>query len=578
MDWMVQKMDLSELDLDSLMDPCDSGALPSPPEDLLSSLGGSCDLDLELGGYLASLTAEPHSDPSFIPEPPAEPEPPVAVETLQEAVTPGAGFVSEPLSSSSSSTPALEGQVEGHQSFSLELGSEVDIDEAQETRTEPVLLLWKDEAQTPETQLQTQETEPVLLLWKQEAQTPETQLQTQETEPVLLLWKQEAQTPETQLQTQETEPVLLLWKQEAQTPETQLQTQETEPVLLLWKQEAQTPETQLQTQETEPVLLLWKQEAQTPETQLQTQETEPVLLLWKQEAQTPETQLQTQETEPVLLLWKQEAQTPETQLQTQETEPVLLLWKQEAQTPETQLQTQETEPVLLLWKEEAQTMEIEGYCSSDTDSGRGSPERSPSPSSSSSSEPRKALSEPVDHPSFSQELGCEIDIDSAQEALSEPGLLPWKQETQAAEIEGYCSSDTDSGLGSSCGSPERSPPSSSSSSSSSSEPRRAAAKPYSRPTREEQEVCVSLSGHVKSTDKRKMKKMEQNKTAATRYRQKKRSELDRLRGEREALEEKNRALGERAEAIATEIRYLTELMREVREARDRRLQQGKGTE
>ncbi|XP_058875400.1 cyclic AMP-dependent transcription factor ATF-4 [Acipenser ruthenus] len=389
MDWMVQKMDLSELDLDSLMDPCDSGALPSPPEDLLSSLGGSCDLDLELGGYLASLTAEPHSDPSFIPEPPAEPEPPVAVETLQEAVTPGAGFVSEPLSSSSSSTPALEGQVEGHQSFSLELGSEVDIDEAQETRTEPVLLLWK----------------------------------------------------------------------------------------------------------------------------------------------------------------------------------------QEAQTPETQLQTQETEPVLLLWKEEAQTMEIEGYCSSDTDSGRGSPERSPSPSSSSSSQPRKALSEAADHPSFSQELGCEIDIDSAQEALSEPGLLPWKR-----EIEGYCSSDTDSGLGSSCGSPERSPPSSSSSSSSSSEPRRAAVKPYSRPTREEQEVCVSLSGHVKSTDKRKMKKMEQNKTAATRYRQKKRSELDRLRGEREALEEKNRALGERAEAIATEIRYLTELMREVREARGRRLQQGKGTE
>ncbi|MGH0131181.1 UNVERIFIED_CONTAM: hypothetical protein FKN15_067885 [Acipenser sinensis] len=383
MDWMVQKMDLSELDLDSLMDPCDSGALPSPP-DLLSSLGGGCDLDLDLGGYLASFTAEPHSDPSFIPEPPAEPEPPVAVETLREAVSPGTGFVSEPLSPSSS-TPALEGQVDP--SFSLELGSEVDIDEAQETRTEPALLLWEDEAQTPETQLQTQETEPTLLLWNQEAQ----------------------------------------------------------------------------------------------------------------------------------------------------------------------------------------TMEIEGYCSSDTDSGRGSPERSPSPSSSS--EPQKALAEAADHPSFSQELGCEIDIDSAQEALPEPRLLPWKRETQAAEIEGYCSSDTDSGLGSSCGSPERSPPSSSSS-----EPRRAAAKPYSRPTREEQEVCVSLSGHVKSADKRKMKKMEQNKTAATRYRQKKRSELDRLRGEREALEEKNRALGERAEAIATEIRYLTELMREVREARGRRLQQGKGSE
>ncbi|XP_041093794.1 cyclic AMP-dependent transcription factor ATF-4-like [Polyodon spathula] len=401
MDWMVQKIDLSELDLDSLMDPCDSGVPPSTPEDLLSSRGAVCDLDLGLEGYLASFPAEPPTDSSCIPEPldlqnPALPEPAVAVETLWETVSLATGFAPaagigvqlelepllerEPLSSSSSPSA-----LEDHPSFSLELGSEVDINTAQETQSEPGLLPWK----------------------------------------------------------------------------------------------------------------------------------------------------------------------------------------QETQTPETRLQTQETEPGLLPWKQETQTMETEGYCSSDTDSGLGSPEHSPA----SSSEPRKALAEDSDQPSFTQELGSEIDIEAAaqEETRSEPGLQLWKREAQAMEIEGYCSSDTDSGLGSSCGSPIRTPPSSS-------EPRRATAKPYSRPSKEEElEVCAPLSGHVKSADKRKMKKMEQNKTAATRYRQKKRSELDRLRGEREALEEKNRALGEKAEAIAAEIRYLTELMREVREARDRRLQQGKGS-
>ncbi|KAM7386525.1 hypothetical protein PAMA_009231 [Pampus argenteus] len=66
---------------------------------------------------------------------------------------------------------------------------------------------------------------------------------------------------------------------------------------------------------------------------------------------------------------------------------------------------------------------------------------------------------------------------------------------------------------------------------------------------------------------KKLKKMEQNKTAATRYRQKKRAEQETLSAEHEALERKNMELTERAESMAREIEYLKELMAEVRTAR-----------
>jgi len=63
---------------------------------------------------------------------------------------------------------------------------------------------------------------------------------------------------------------------------------------------------------------------------------------------------------------------------------------------------------------------------------------------------------------------------------------------------------------------------------------------------------------------KKLKKMEQNKTAATRYRQKKRAEHEMLSIEYTELEKKNIELTEKAESMAREIQYLKELMDEVR--------------
>jgi len=69
---------------------------------------------------------------------------------------------------------------------------------------------------------------------------------------------------------------------------------------------------------------------------------------------------------------------------------------------------------------------------------------------------------------------------------------------------------------------------------------------------------------LKAPRDKKLKKMEQNKTAATRYRQKKRVEQDFLLEEHAILERKNMELTEKAESMAREIQYLKELMDEVR--------------
>lgn len=73
---------------------------------------------------------------------------------------------------------------------------------------------------------------------------------------------------------------------------------------------------------------------------------------------------------------------------------------------------------------------------------------------------------------------------------------------------------------------------------------------------------------------KKLKKMEQNKTAATRYRQKKRAEQEALVAECTELEMRNRELEERAESISKEIQYLKDLMEEVRNAKNRRSKGG----
>ncbi|XP_072299885.1 activating transcription factor 4b [Eucyclogobius newberryi] len=69
---------------------------------------------------------------------------------------------------------------------------------------------------------------------------------------------------------------------------------------------------------------------------------------------------------------------------------------------------------------------------------------------------------------------------------------------------------------------------------------------------------------LKAPRDKKSKKMEQNKTAATRYRQKKRAEHDALSDEFAILERKNVELTEKAESMSREIQYLKELMDEVR--------------
>ncbi|XP_037332819.2 activating transcription factor 4b [Pungitius pungitius] len=72
---------------------------------------------------------------------------------------------------------------------------------------------------------------------------------------------------------------------------------------------------------------------------------------------------------------------------------------------------------------------------------------------------------------------------------------------------------------------------------------------------------------LKTPKAKKLKKMAQNKTAATRYRQKKKVEQDTLLDEYSLLERKNIELTEKADSLGREIKYLKELMEEVYQAR-----------
>ncbi|XP_014873481.1 cyclic AMP-dependent transcription factor ATF-4 [Poecilia latipinna] len=121
-------------------------------------------------------------------------------------------------------------------------------------------------------------------------------------------------------------------------------------------------------------------------------------------------------------------------------------------------------------------------------------------------------------------------------------------------------SESDSGIESAAGSPPRrpSPPNSPVAGSS-------RTKPYCKPEPPSPKTpkIKSVSGAPKVVEK-KLKKMEQNKTAATRYRQKKRVEQEQLSSELEDLEKRNDELKEKAESISREIQYLKDLMEEVR--------------
>uniref|UniRef100_A0A8D0HI23 Activating transcription factor 5 n=1 Tax=Sphenodon punctatus TaxID=8508 RepID=A0A8D0HI23_SPHPU len=70
---------------------------------------------------------------------------------------------------------------------------------------------------------------------------------------------------------------------------------------------------------------------------------------------------------------------------------------------------------------------------------------------------------------------------------------------------------------------------------------------------------------------RRQKKRDQNKTAALRYRQRKRAEHEALGDECQILEAHNRELREKAESIEREIQYVKDLLIEVYKARSQRL-------
>ncbi|XP_024115037.1 cyclic AMP-dependent transcription factor ATF-4 [Oryzias melastigma] len=214
------------------------------------------------------------------------------------------------------------------------------------------------------------------------------------------------------------------------------------------------------------------------------------------------------------------------------------------------------------------------------------PNRSPSSTPSSPS------------PSFTLELGSEVDVvDAGKTAaslaatiLSDPSgvlrstspivlsipssghlvvVLTNKEApsisipSQLVETSSSSDCDSDSGIDSVAGSPP-SPPTSPM-------PGSSRTKPYSKPqsassSSPKAAKVKSVSGAPRVVEK-KLKKMEQNKTAATRYRQKKRVEHELLNVELEELEKKNHELEEKAESISREIQYLKDLMEEVRKHR-----------
>ncbi|XP_072539584.1 cyclic AMP-dependent transcription factor ATF-4 [Salminus brasiliensis] len=194
-------------------------------------------------------------------------------------------------------------------------------------------------------------------------------------------------------------------------------------------------------------------------------------------------------------------------------------------------------------------------------------------------------SEPLS-PAFTLELGSEVDISELEKAVSKASsdqqtpsivlslspahivvVLAPKEEVSV--VSSSCADLSDSGIESVSGSPPRDP-------SPTPSPKPAGSsrtKPYSKPDPDAGPTVTSkvktASGTPKTADK-KLKKMEQNKTAATRYRQKKRVEQESLNSECTELEKRNRELSEKADSISREIQYLKDLIEEVRSAKNRK--------
>ncbi|RXN25386.1 cyclic AMP-dependent transcription factor ATF-4-like protein [Labeo rohita] len=194
---------------------------------------------------------------------------------------------------------------------------------------------------------------------------------------------------------------------------------------------------------------------------------------------------------------------------------------------------------------------------------------------------------PPESPTDTLELGCEVDIAEVQSptpvemrvpkivlSLSPTRIVLVLAPKEEANVMATHPNEVVVSDSPSPSSPEPQTPASP-------QPRSHRVKPYtspeSKPTQNHQSESTSLTGRVKTTsgakvvvEKKKLKKMEQNKTAATRYRQKKRAEQEALLSECVVLEERNQELVEKAESLTKEIQYLKELMDEVKRARESR--------
>ncbi|XP_051985840.1 cyclic AMP-dependent transcription factor ATF-4 [Xyrauchen texanus] len=189
--------------------------------------------------------------------------------------------------------------------------------------------------------------------------------------------------------------------------------------------------------------------------------------------------------------------------------------------------------------------------------------------------PVPSLDSPVSSP-YTLELGGVLDVSVVKSStvLQSSGIMLNLAPshilvvlTPEEEVSAGDSSDSDSGISVSGSPAHQQEPVPSPKSEGSSR-----TKPYSKPNPDTAPVGTSRVKTASGAPKveKKLKKMEQNKTAATRYRQKKRVEHEILNSECDELEKRNRELSDKANSISREIQYLKGLMEEVRAAKNRK--------
>lgn len=85
----------------------------------------------------------------------------------------------------------------------------------------------------------------------------------------------------------------------------------------------------------------------------------------------------------------------------------------------------------------------------------------------------------------------------------------------------------------------------------------------------DEEWCASTrpKPYSRNVDDRRSRKKEQNKNAATRYRQKKKAEIEVLLNEEQELRKRHTELGEKCSDVQREIRYIKGLMRDLFKAK-----------